>query len=154
MRSSYPIVLIAVLTACSGPSHVQQKGTESPVNSATAQIELVHVQGAFTGILPTGKRHQSFVFTFHVEDALYGELTDTEIRFELYQDFGGRDLIAAISGQKPMSGLDLVAAASSVTGSTPYQLVLRVFPARQIHTIHGMKWVNAHLITSPQALRP
>ncbi len=150
MRSFYPIVLIPVLTACSVSSHVKQ-GTDSPVDSAAAQTELVYLQGRFTGNVPTGKRHQSFIFTFHVEAALHSASTDTDIRFELYQDFGGRDLIAALSGQTPMSGLELVAAARSVTGSTPYQLVLRMFPVRQIHTPN---WVNAQLITSPQALRP
>ena len=66
---------------------------------ARSSNRLVHVQGKFVSIQPTGKRHQTFIFTFRIQDGLHGPgqaptPIDELVRFELYQDIGGRDLVA------------------------------------------------------------
>lgn len=44
-------------------------------------------------IRPTGKRHQSYFFTFEILRVLAGTFDKQEISFELYADFGGSYLL-------------------------------------------------------------
>ena len=119
--------------------------------SARSSNQLVHVQGKFVSIHSTGKRHQSFVFTFRIQDGLHGPgqaptPKDELIRFELYQDFGGRDLVAELNGQNPPGGAAAADAAKSVTNSHAYRLVLWRFPS---HNIYGGEQIDAQLVGLP-----
>ncbi len=122
---------------------------------ARSSNQLVHVEGKFVSIHPTSKRHQSFVFTFRIQDGLHGPgqaptPKDELIRFELYQDFGGRDLVAELSGRNPPGGVALADAAKSVTNSHVYQLVLWRFPS---HKVYGGEPIDAQLVGLPVPVR-
>ncbi len=122
---------------------------------ARSSNQLVHVQGKFVSIQPTGKRHGSFVFTFRIHDGLHGPgqaptPKDELVRFELYQDFGGGDLVAELSGQSPPGGAALADAAKSVTNSNAYRLVLWRFPS---HGLYGGEQIDAQLVGLPIRVR-
>lgn len=144
-----------VVLACSEAPDLN--GTQNAPQSITARSsnQLVHVQGKFVSIQPTGKRHQSFVFTFRIQDELHGPgqaptPKDELIRFELYHDGGGRDLIAKLSGQNPPGGAALADAAKSVTNSHAYRLVLWRFPS---HKVYGGEQIDAQLVGLPVPVR-
>ncbi len=127
--------------------------TEDAAQSIPARSsnQLVHVQGKFVSIHPTGKRHQSFVFTFRIKNGLHGPgraatPIDELVRFELYQDFGGRDLVAELNGQNPPGGAAAADAAKSVTNSHAYRLVLWRFPS---HNVYGGEQIDAQLVGLP-----
>lgn len=127
--------------------------TPQPV-AARSSNQLVQVQGKFVSIDQTGKRHQSFIFTFRIHEELHGlgqapTPTDELVRFELYQDGGGGDLVAELSGQNPSDGMALVDAATSVTDSSAYQLVLWRFPVYGV----GHRRIDAQLVGFPIAVR-
>ncbi len=119
---------------------------------ARSSNQLVHVQGKFVSIHATGKRHQSYVFTFRIQDGLHGPgqaptPIDELVRFELYHDFGGGDLVAELSGQNPPGGAALADAATPVTNSHTYQLVLWRFQS------HGRQQIDAQLVGLPVPVR-
>jgi len=76
---------------------------------------------------------------------------DRLVRFELYQDPGGRDLVEELSGRDTSSGTSLEEAALSVTDSQTYSLVLWYgHPG----TYHGWKnTVDAQLALPPARVR-
>lgn len=47
-------------------------------------------------IRPTGKRHQSYIFTFEITRVIAGTFDRREITFELFADFGGSYLLGQI----------------------------------------------------------
>ena len=71
---------------------------------------------------------------------------DELVRFELYQDSGGRDLVAELSGQNPLGGAALADAARSLTNSHAYRLVLWRFPSRKVY---GNEQVDSRLAGLP-----
>ncbi len=141
-----------VVIGCSEASDLNV--TEDPPQSIPARSsnQLEHVQGKFVSIQPTGKRHGSFVFTFRIQDVLHGPgqaptPIDELVRFELFQDFGGRDLVAELSGQNPPGGAALAHAAKSVTNSHAYQLVLWRFQS------YKRQQIDAQLVGLPVPAR-
>lgn len=141
-----------VVLACSEAPDLN--GTQNAPQSITARSsnQLVHVQGKFVSIHPTGKRHQSYVFTFRIQDELHGPWQaptpiDELVRFELSHDFGGGDLVAELSGQNPPGGASFADATRAVTNSHTYQLVLWRFQS------HGRQRIDAQLVGLPVPVR-
>ncbi len=140
-----------VVLACS-EAHDLSGTQDAPLSiSARSSNRLVHVQGKFVSIHPTGKRHQSYVFTFRIQDELHGPWQaptpiDELVRFELYHDFGGGDLVADLSGQNSPGGASFADATRPVTNSHTYQLVLWRFQA------HGRQQIDAQLVGLPVAV--
>ena len=147
-------IALAVMGCSEAPDlNVTEDAPQSIPARSSNQLE--HVHGKFVSVQPTGKRHQSFVFRFRMQNRLHGPgrvptPIDELVRFELYQDFGGRDLVAKLSGQNPLGGEALAAAAKSVTNSPAYQLVLWRFPS---HKVYGGEQIDAQLVGLPVPLR-
>jgi hypothetical protein len=61
--------------------------------------EQVWLRGKCRKIHATGKRHQSYVFTFAVTSVVKSKYDAPEISFELYSDFGGEKMRAALRAE-------------------------------------------------------
>ena len=144
-----------VVMGCSEAPDLNVTQNTSQSIRARSSNQLVHVQGKFVSIHPTPKRHQSYVFTFRIQDGLHGPWQaptplDELVRFELYHDFGGGDLVAELIRQNPPGGAALADAAKSVTNSHAYQLVLWRFPS---HKVYGGEQIDAQLVGLPVPVR-
>ena len=150
-------VLFAVIALAGSCTSPESTSTDADPSAATEPAnQLVHVQGHFVAIKPTGKRHGSFIFSFRVQDEFRGpgqapKARDELVRFELYQDFGGRDLLLKLSGAHASARVDLQEVVRTLGASPPFQLVLWLVPPQDVF---GGGEVNAELVQSPLAVRP
>lgn len=150
--SYLPLVLAASLLGISRADHATTTNQLPKPKTDKSPNRLVHVSGKFVGIQPTGKRHQSFIFSFRVEYELRGPgmqavAKNETVRFELYQDFGGGKLVRELSGLKPDSNKSLEKAAVTVNDSKRYQLVLWRFEPNR--NLKKRPQPNARLVQSP-----
>ncbi len=143
-----------VVMGCSATPDLNATEDAPQSISARSSNQLVHVQGKFVSVKPTGKRHQSFIFAFQIQYRLLGPMQsptpmDELVRFELFNDFGGRDLLAELSGQNSPDRAAFADAATPVTNSDTYRLVLWRFPS---HKVYEPEQINAQLVGLPEPI--
>jgi hypothetical protein len=87
--------------------------------------EEVKVIGKCREIHATGKRHQSWFFTFSLDSTVRGKYPDKEIRFERYADFGGIKLLELLEAFK-----DLEEGESPSNAFNPKKEIILLFQAQ------------------------
>lgn len=148
--SMLAITTLVVIGCSESPDMNVRESTQQSISDRSSN-QLVHVQGEFVSIQPTGKRHQSYIFTFHIQDELHGHgqaptQMDELVRFELYSDFGGGDLVAELFGESPPGGITPADAATPVTNSQTYRIVVWRFPSKDVYA--GGAHIDAQLVGS------
>lgn len=146
---------VLIATGCSQTPDLNVTNDTEDAHQSISDLssnQLVHVQGKFINIQLTGQRHQSYIFTFRVQDLLHGPWQaptpiDELVRFELPNDFGGADLFAELLDQNPRGGMTKADAAIPVTNSQRYQLVLWRFQS------FGRQQIDAQLVGLPVPVR-
>lgn len=54
---------------------------------------LLVFKGKLLSVVPTGKRHQSYIFTFEVEKIIKGKYKNKEVSFECYAGYHGNEIL-------------------------------------------------------------
>ncbi len=144
------ITIVAI--GCSTNRDLNATDDTRPGSAARASNQLVHVQGKFISFQRTGKRHQSYIFTFRIQDGLHGPWQaptpmDELVRFELYHDFGGGDLVAKLIGENSPGAAAYAEVDEPVTDTHAYQLVLWRLPS-----FEGQQ-IDAQLVGVPVQVR-
>ena len=120
-----------------GDRKVLEPAPPATPRKTQADNELVQVLGRITNITPTGKRHQSYIFEFRVTHQLLGPgrgvvAQERVVRFELYQDFGGAELLKKLNvGADPTARLNVDDVVAKLPMSPRLQLVLWLIPPRE-----------------------
>lgn len=128
----YLVPLLVLLASCRGPEQKNRPESVSPSQPTANAI----VAGRCTSIVPTGKRHESFIFTIDVASVRQGKFESAELGFELYHDGGGRDLLTALSVQRT-SNRD-----NPITFDKTKVLIVTINPISEPYTLREVR-VNA-----------
>jgi len=92
-------LLVPLLLLTSSCRSTTPQGQLKPRLSTPSTKNIV-VLGRCSNIVPTGKRHETFIFTVDVTSVREGKFEHSQAVFELYHDFGGRDLLTALSAKR------------------------------------------------------
>lgn len=147
-RLSLSIALLSVAVA-PPPSETPENAAAPPL-MVLKEEKLVHVHGRFIDVKATGKRHQSYLFSFRVDYELRGTLEsvarDELVCFELAQDNGGRDLLQQLRGTGANGRIKLEEVKQALPASPHYSMALWLFPAK---SVARRGTINAALVNSP-----